>query len=102
MEQKLKETSLTVDRTSCTACGTCIDACPMMILELVDDYCVLIDPVRCLECETCVRGCPEKAITIQFRDAVEAPRTKPVSITPGKGKDAIPPSPPGYTPVLAT
>ncbi len=102
MEQKFKETSLTVDENLCTACGTCIDACPMMILELVDDCCVLADPIRCLECETCVRGCSEKAITIQFRDAEETPRTKPVSITPGKGKDVIPPSPPGYTPVLAT
>ncbi|NLC51206.1 MAG: 4Fe-4S binding protein [Firmicutes bacterium] len=45
----------------CTACGTCIDACPSDAIKEEGDVCV-IDLELCSECGTCVDECPIEAI----------------------------------------
>lgn len=44
----------------CTACGLCLDACPVEVISEGDVY--LIDRHNCLECGRCAEVCPEDAI----------------------------------------
>ena len=44
----------------CTACGLCLDACPVEVISEGDVY--LIDGYHCLECGRCAEVCPEDAI----------------------------------------
>jgi uncharacterized pyridoxamine 5'-phosphate oxidase family protein len=44
----------------CTACGTCLDACPVGVISEGDIYSV--DGSHCLECGRCAEVCPEDAI----------------------------------------
>jgi ferredoxin len=44
----------------CTACGTCIDECPVGAISPGDIY--SIDPEICSECGTCADACPMGAI----------------------------------------
>jgi uncharacterized pyridoxamine 5'-phosphate oxidase family protein/NAD-dependent dihydropyrimidine dehydrogenase PreA subunit len=44
----------------CTACGLCIDACPVDVISEDDVY--RIDGSHCLECGRCAEVCPEDAI----------------------------------------
>ena len=53
-----------VFKERCVGCGACVDACPMKILALEDDICVITDISKCLECGTCIRECPTDAIFI--------------------------------------
>lgn len=46
----------------CTACGTCIDECPVEAISPGDVY--VIDPSICTECGTCADVCPVEAISI--------------------------------------
>lgn len=54
---------LTIDRTLCTGCGTCLDACPTGAISLDEDECVsTIHPALCNECLECLDVCPNEAI----------------------------------------
>ena len=44
----------------CTACGTCIDECPVEAISEGDIY--KIDPDMCTECGACADVCPVEAI----------------------------------------
>lgn len=55
--------ALLIDKTLCTGCGSCVDACPFEALELVDNIAVVGD--ACTLCGTCVDECPESAITME-------------------------------------
>jgi ferredoxin len=44
----------------CTACGTCIDECPVEAISEGDIY--KIDPDMCTDCGTCADACPIEAI----------------------------------------
>ncbi|MDR0711427.1 MAG: 4Fe-4S binding protein [Prevotellaceae bacterium] len=46
--------------TDCTACGTCIDECPVEAISPGDIY--KIDPDICTDCGTCADACPTGAI----------------------------------------
>ncbi len=52
-----------VDPDVCTACGTCVDECPVGAIELNDV--AVVDPDTCTDCGTCVDVCPAEAIEIQ-------------------------------------
>lgn len=48
----------------CTACGACIDECPVeAISEGADFY--TIDPETCTDCAACADVCPVEAISAQ-------------------------------------
>ncbi len=44
----------------CTACGTCIDECPVGAISEGDIY--VIDPDLCTDCGACAEVCPVEAI----------------------------------------
>jgi uncharacterized pyridoxamine 5'-phosphate oxidase family protein len=46
--------------SECTACGLCLDACPVEVISEGDVY--RIDGGHCLECGRCAEVCPEDAI----------------------------------------
>ncbi len=52
------------DPELCTACGTCIDQCPVSALTM-DDHLPEVDIDTCITCFCCQEICPEKAITLK-------------------------------------
>lgn len=52
------------DPDICTACGTCVDQCPVQALSMAEDL-PQVDPARCIACFCCQEICPEKAIALQ-------------------------------------
>ncbi len=65
MEEKAKITEFRIDKDKCIGCELCIDVCPMKILEIQDEICVLEDAAKCIECGNCLRECQEGAICIE-------------------------------------
>ncbi|RJQ85911.1 MAG: 4Fe-4S dicluster domain-containing protein [Desulfobacteraceae bacterium] len=55
----------------CTACGMCLDRCPVKAIE-VDDM-ATFDPERCVGCGLCASGCPSEAITMLPRKSIDEP-----------------------------
>ena len=47
----------------CTACGTCIDECPVEAISAGDVY--VIDASACTECGSCADVCPVEAIALE-------------------------------------
>ncbi len=45
----------------CTACGTCLDECPVEAITEGDIY--VIDPDLCTDCGSCADVCPVEAIS---------------------------------------
>ncbi len=52
------------DPELCTACGTCIDQCPVSALSMIDNLPV-VDAGLCITCFCCQEMCPEKAIALR-------------------------------------
>ncbi|HPJ94552.1 MAG TPA: DUF362 domain-containing protein [Deltaproteobacteria bacterium] len=52
------------DRELCTACGTCVDQCPVDALRMVDEL-PEVDAQKCITCFCCQEICPEKAIVLR-------------------------------------
>lgn len=50
-----------VDKSKCTLCGNCIDACPVEAMRIENE--VIVDTARCIGCRMCLVSCPVKAIT---------------------------------------
>ncbi len=51
------------DPELCTACGTCVDQCPVSALTMEEDI-PDVDPDTCIVCFCCQEICPEKAIVL--------------------------------------
>ncbi len=47
----------------CTACGTCIDECPVEAISAGDVY--VIDGSSCIDCGACSGACPSDAISAE-------------------------------------
>jgi len=52
------------DPDLCTACGTCVEHCPVSALSL-DDGLPRVDADTCITCFCCQEMCPEKAIALK-------------------------------------
>ncbi len=48
----------------CTACGTCVDQCPVSALSMNEDI-PEVDDETCIRCFCCQEICPEKAIALR-------------------------------------
>ena len=46
----------------CVGCGSCVRACPMGYLQLVDGKAAPRERRRCIGCMHCVAACPKKAV----------------------------------------
>jgi uncharacterized protein (DUF362 family)/Pyruvate/2-oxoacid:ferredoxin oxidoreductase delta subunit len=53
------------DPELCTACGTCIDQCPVSALSMGDNDVPQVDGDTCITCFCCQEICPEKAIALR-------------------------------------
>jgi uncharacterized Fe-S center protein len=53
-----------VDPDLCTACGTCVDQCPVSALSL-DNHVPQVDADTCITCFCCQEICPERAIALR-------------------------------------
>ena len=51
------------DPELCTACGACIDHCPVSALSMNEDL-PIVDADTCITCFCCQEICPEKAMTL--------------------------------------
>jgi electron transport complex protein RnfB len=60
-----------VDGDACTACGECVDRCPVGAVSLDDT--AVVDRDRCLGCGLCAGICPADAVTMSLREDREEP-----------------------------
>lgn len=49
-----------VDEDLCTACGTCVNACPFGAISLGEED-ITLDWQKCMGCGVCIDPCPNKA-----------------------------------------
>jgi len=52
------------DPERCTACGTCVEQCPVGALAMTDDDLPTVDRDLCITCFCCQEICPEQAIAL--------------------------------------
>ena len=63
---KRKETSMPrpiINTEDCTACGSCVEACPNGVLEIEDTAVSVVNEDECVACEACVEECLMGAIS---------------------------------------
>ena len=51
-----------INKEECTACGQCVEACPVEAIT-VDDV-AKVNEEECTDCGSCVDECPANAITL--------------------------------------
>ena len=55
------------DRTSCAACGSCMDVCPRGAITVWRGSYAIVDAARCVGCGLCGRACPAGVIAMEVR-----------------------------------
>ena len=52
-----------VDKDTCTGCESCVDACPVEAISMVEGL-AEISADDCIDCGACVGECPVEAISM--------------------------------------
>jgi NAD-dependent dihydropyrimidine dehydrogenase PreA subunit len=55
-----------VDDDSCTACGSCLDRCPVGAVSV--EQVAIVDGGKCLGCGLCATSCPAGAVKVSLRE----------------------------------
>jgi NAD-dependent dihydropyrimidine dehydrogenase PreA subunit len=55
---------VTVDKSKCDGCGTCVSVCPQQVFELQSEKSEPVNMSECINCLTCTENCPPQAITV--------------------------------------
>jgi ferredoxin len=63
-KEKVTNMVAKVNKEDCTGCGICVDDCPAVAIELVNDK-AKVDADECTDCGTCVDSCPNEAISME-------------------------------------
>ena len=58
--------SIFVDDELCTGCGSCVDICPFVGIEIIDNKAVITE--SCNFCGSCLDACPVNAILIERKE----------------------------------
>lgn len=53
-----------VDKDTCTGCESCVDACPVEAISMVDGFAEVSED-DCIDCGACVGECPVEAISMK-------------------------------------
>lgn len=56
-----------VQKTVCTACGSCADVCPNGAVSILHGCFAQVDISRCAGCGLCARQCPAGLIHMEAR-----------------------------------
>ncbi|MDR0347285.1 MAG: 4Fe-4S binding protein [Coriobacteriales bacterium] len=56
--------AISIDDETCSACASCVDACPLGLIELKGPGAAIEDKDSCIECAACVDTCPVGAIAL--------------------------------------
>jgi len=77
------------DAEKCTACGRCVQWCPVNAITIGPDRVAAVDYEVCYGCGECVAACPYGAIAIQWKTTPDALQEKIVEHVAGAvaGKD---------------
>jgi len=57
-------TTLRLDETACTGCGTCTQVCPHGVFRLDHRKAAIVDRDGCMECGACAKNCPSRAVAV--------------------------------------
>jgi uncharacterized protein len=64
------------DAAKCTACGRCVQWCPVDAITIGPDRVAVVDHAVCYGCGECVAACPYGAIAIEWKTTPEAIQEK--------------------------
>ena len=56
--------AIEINEQRCTHCNTCVDICPMDVLEEGDPLPQVVYPDECWHCGACMMDCPADAIRL--------------------------------------
>jgi ferredoxin len=56
--------AISINSATCTACGSCVDSCPLELIEVKGGVATIDDEASCIECGACVDSCAFEAITL--------------------------------------
>lgn len=56
---------VTIKSEWCKGCNICVSFCPMGVLALEKNICVLANPDKCTGCMMCELRCPDYAISVE-------------------------------------
>lgn len=51
-----------VDKEKCTACGVCVDTCPVEAIKINEK--AEVNEETCIDCGTCIDECPVQALSL--------------------------------------
>jgi NAD-dependent dihydropyrimidine dehydrogenase PreA subunit len=56
--------AISIDKGTCIGCGSCVDTCPLELIEMTDSSAGINDLDSCIECGSCVDSCAVEAISL--------------------------------------
>lgn len=69
-----------IDKSKCTGCGICVEACPVGAITV--DQVAKIDGDICVDCGSCVAECPNEALFMEGMKTMSPPPSRSYSSPP--------------------